>query len=68
METKIQIVLALVAIVLIWGWIGNVIRLTALDFESPYKAEVLRIIGVGIAPMGMVLGYVDINDEKGEAK
>lgn len=44
------------------GWIMNVVQLIQCDFASPYKAEVLRIIGILIPPIGSVLGYIPIND------
>ena len=43
-------------------WVTNIVRLTQLDFEAPYKAEVIRSIGVVIVPVGAVLGLVDIAD------
>lgn len=43
-------------------WVTNIVKLTQLDFEAPYKAEVIRSIGVVIVPVGAVLGLVDIAD------
>ena len=45
------------------GWGMNVYKFTKLDFEAPYKAEVVRGLGVlPIVPMGAIMGYIDIDD------
>lgn len=45
-----------------FGWGMNVHKLTQLDFASPYKAEVIR--GVGLFPIfGAVIGYTTIGEE-----
>jgi hypothetical protein len=46
----------------ILGWIMNIVQLIQCDFASPYKAEILRIVGVIVAPIGCVLGYIPITD------
>jgi hypothetical protein len=43
------------------GWGLNIYKLTQCNFESPYKCEVLRVIGL-IPPIGAVMGYVNISD------
>lgn len=58
---------AVIAWFFIWlfGVIGygkNIYNLTQCDFNAPYKAEVLRIIGIPVAPVGAILGYIKIND------
>jgi hypothetical protein len=47
-----------------FGWISNVIALCRLDFEAPYKAEVVRSIGVFFPPVGMVAGYMTFAEER----
>lgn len=43
------------------GWVMNVYDLLVnCDFASPYKAEVLRGIGVFVAPLGGILGWINI--------
>lgn len=44
------------------GYIANIYRACKLDYESPYKAEAIRVIGIFIPPMGGVVGYIDIED------
>ncbi len=46
------------------GWVFNVYKLTKLDFEPSYKAEVIRTIGVFIAPVGVIGGYIEFSEEK----
>lgn len=42
------------------GWILNIVKLTKCDFEPSYKAEIIRIIGIPVSPVGMIAGYMDI--------
>lgn len=60
--------LAFVAIVVIViggfvGWCKNAYRFTQLDFEAPYKAEVVRGIGL-FTPIGPIAGYFYFDEEK----
>jgi len=41
------------------GWVKNIIKLSNCDFEEPYKAEVVHMIGI-IPPVGMVTGWLDV--------
>lgn len=58
--TTLSIILLIVA-TLWFGYIKNIVKLTRLDFESPYKAEVMRGIGI-FPPVGVVMGYINIDD------
>ena len=61
---KIGIILIYAVIILgaVTGWGKNVYELTQLDFKEPFKAEVIRSIGVPVFPMGAIIGYIDIED------
>lgn len=64
--TNLKEKLATMFVIIIWtvgaiGWLLNLVSFVSLDFESPYKAEVFRGIGV-ISPIGSVLGYFSITD------
>ena len=50
------------------GYVGNIVKLCRYDFMPPVKAEFIRSIGVFVPPVGAVLGYLTIQDGKGEAK
>ena len=41
------------------GWCMNLYKLTQCDFESPYKCEAIRALGV-VPPVGAIAGYFDI--------
>ena len=60
--SKIGMVIALVRVVVWGGWAVNIYKLTQLDFESPYKAEAIRAVGL-IPPVGAVIAWFDIEDK-----
>ena len=43
------------------GWIKNIVKLTRCDFEAPYKAEIIRVVGI-VPPVGAVVGWLNIDD------
>ena len=47
---------------LLFGYITNISKLIKCDFASPYKAEIIRGVGIVIVPAGCFLGYVNIKD------
>jgi hypothetical protein len=49
-------------ILAITGWVGNIIKLTDCDFKAPYTAEVIRCTGIVIPPVGMIAGWLYIDD------
>lgn len=46
----------------LFGYVANIYKLTKCDFDTPLKAEVIRVIGIVVPPMGAVIGYVEIED------
>jgi len=58
---RLLLIIGLVVVVAFTGWVKNLIKLSELDFESPYKAEVIRAVGI-IPPVGAVVGYFEIED------
>ena len=63
MKTWQLAVVGLAVVVIIGtGWVQNLIKLSDCDFESPYKTEVIRVIGI-IPPVGAVVGWMDIGEE-----
>lgn len=53
-------VLFLLALVLVavGGWVANIVKLFGSDF-SPLTGEVvLRVVGVFVAPLGAILGFL----------
>jgi hypothetical protein len=45
------------------GWVMNIYKFSQYDFDTPLKAEVIRGIGIVVAPMGAVIGFLDIKDK-----
>jgi len=45
-----------------FGWVNNVLLLTESNFEAPYKNEIIRGAGIFIFPVGVIAGYIEIND------
>jgi len=46
------------------SWAMNVYKFATLDFEAPYKAEIIRGIGIPAAPVGVVLGFMEFEEEE----
>jgi len=49
-------------LILAIGWIINLVKFCKCDFEAPYKAEVIRGVSIFVAPVGGVMGYINIDD------
>lgn len=42
----------------IGGWIANIVKLVGMDFGAITGLLVVRAIGIFIAPLGSVMGYL----------
>jgi len=40
------------------GWIANIVKLTDMAFDPLTGMVVLRFIGIFVAPLGAVLGFI----------
>lgn len=58
MKGMIIFVVVVISVVSV-GWVKNVIKLANCDFEAPYKAEVVHLVGL-IPPVGMITGWLDV--------
>lgn len=58
------VLVALVVIGMLVGFVRNIVRLCYCDFEAPYKAEIIRGIGIFIPPVGGIVGWINIPDWK----
>lgn len=56
--TEIDIIIAAIMILGVWGWIWNIIKIGGSDFGQLTGMLVVRCIGVFIAPLGAVLGFM----------
>jgi hypothetical protein len=43
-----------------YGYVHNIVELTRCDFEAPFKAEIVRVIGIPFTPVGIIAGYCDL--------
>lgn len=43
------------------GYVLNIVKFVKYDFEAPYKAELIRGIGM-VIPYGGIIGYFHIED------
>lgn len=51
---------AIPAVLAATGWVLNVYKLaTVCDFQTPYKCEVIRAVGI-LPPIGAIVGYIDL--------
>lgn len=48
----------IVYILLLVGYVKNIVKLTKCDFEPTYKAEVLHGVGV-VTGLGAIFGWID---------
>ena len=63
MKCKGYVSLILVVwLILALGWILNLVKFCECDFKAPYKAEVIRGVGILVAPVGIVVGWITIPD------
>lgn len=62
-EIVLLIALISVSVLPIAGYVVNLYKLTQLDFKAPYKAEVLRGVGVVVPPLGCFFGLINIEDK-----
>ena len=56
------IIYILIIILLVVGWVINLVKFCKCDFEAPYKAEIVRGVSIFVAPVGGVMGYINIDD------
>lgn len=52
-----------IILVLPISWIVNAYKLTQCDFEPAYKEEVLRVIAIPIAPLSIIVAWIDFEDK-----
>ena len=41
-----------------WGWVWNIIKIAGSDFGTITGLLVMRVIGVFLAPLGAVMGFL----------
>lgn len=58
----IVIIYVTILLAAVCGWGLNVYKLTQLDFEPSYKAEILRTVGL-IPPVGAIMGWITLDED-----
>lgn len=56
--TVVELVVALVALLGFGGWIANIVKLVGSNFDPITGMVVARAIGIFVAPLGAVLGFL----------
>lgn len=56
--TAISLIVVVIVLAGAGGWIANVVKLVGSSFDPITGLVVARCIGVVLAPLGAVLGYV----------
>lgn len=49
---------ATIVVLAVGGWVANLVKLGAVWTHGPTVEVVLRIVGIPIAPLGVVMGYL----------
>ena len=44
------------------GYVKNIVKLCRNDFESPYKSEIIRGVGVIVPIVGTCTGYMELEE------
>jgi len=58
---KKNLVVCFVMLLLVIGYVKNIIGIFNCDYETPYRCEVVRLVGI-IPPLGVFFGWVDVDD------
>lgn len=53
----------LIYFLIIFGWTRNIYLLTQCNFTQPFKTEVIRGVGIVVFPIGVVTGYISMDDD-----
>lgn len=56
--TLSEFIVFLIWLVFLVGWIWNIVKIAQADFTPLTGVLVLRIVGVFVAPLGGVMGYL----------
>lgn len=56
--TTLELIMTIVFIVGTWGWVWNIIKIAEAGFDIVTGIFIMRCIGVFIAPLGAVLGFI----------
>lgn len=60
---KIILIKLVFVILFATGWIMNIVKFASCDFDPVNKTEIVRGVCIFVAPVGAVIGYMDIGEE-----
>lgn len=56
--TSVELAIVVIVLVGVGGWVANIVKLTGESFDPITAMAVIRSIGVFVAPLGSVLGFI----------
>lgn len=56
--TIVELLFVLVMVLGVGGWIANIVKLVGSSFDPLTGLVVARVIGIFVAPLGAVLGFL----------
>jgi hypothetical protein len=56
--TIVELFAFILTLILSIGWVWNIVKIAGSDFSSVSGILILRCIGIFVAPLGGVLGYL----------
>ena len=56
--TSVDLFVVLVVLLGSVGWVWNIVKIAGSDFAQITGMLILRVVGVFLAPLGAVLGYI----------
>lgn len=56
--TAIELLIAAVVVLGAGGWVANIVKMVGSDFDPITGLLIARVVGIFLAPLGAVLGYV----------
>ena len=60
---KLILIKLVFTVLFLVGWVMNIVKFTQCDFEPVNKTEIVRGVCIFVAPVGAVIGYMDIGEE-----
>lgn len=57
-ELFVAIILIAIIVLSVGGWVANIVKLAGMSFDPISGMAVLRIVGIFLAPLGAVLGFM----------
>jgi hypothetical protein len=56
--TAIELFVVALVLLGVGGWIANIVKLTGMDFGSITGMLIVRAVGIFVAPLGSVMGFL----------